>query len=117
MANLDRLMSLGGAVAAGEFTPSGDLVSYRGNLPEDAARLIAKVCAANTLMGDTEVDSLTRLTGMKWRPFHGWAISAGDYSVCVIGHIGVFVETSKANFGDIYRVLGEEAHVTLKAAA
>jgi len=117
MADLDRLMKLGGAVAAGEFTPTGEVVSYKGDLPEETARLIAKLCAANSLMGDTEVDTLTRITGMNWRPFYGWAISAGDYSLCVMGHIGVFVETRKADFNDIYRILGEEAHVTLKVAA
>jgi roadblock/LC7 domain-containing protein len=33
-----------------------------------------------------------------------------------MGHIGVFFETSKADFNDIFKVLGEEAHITLKAA-
>ena len=116
MANLDKLMGLGGATAAGEFTPDGELITYKGELPEDIARLIAKMCAANTLMGATQADSFTRITGMKWMPFHGWAVSAGDYSVCVMGNIGVFVETAKANFNDIYKVLSQEAHVTLKAA-
>jgi roadblock/LC7 domain-containing protein len=116
MANLDKLMGLGGATAAGEFTPAGDLVTYKGEFPEDIARLIAKMCAANSLMGATEADSFTRISGMKWMPFHGWAVSAGDYSVCVMGNIGVFVETGKADFNDIYHVLSEEAHVTLRAA-
>jgi roadblock/LC7 domain-containing protein len=116
MANLDRLMGLSGATAAGEFTAGGDLVTYKGDLPEDIARLIAKMCAANSLMGATQADSFTRISGMKWMPFHGWAVAAGDYSVCVISNIGVFVETAKADFNDIYRVLSEEAHVTLKAA-
>jgi roadblock/LC7 domain-containing protein len=109
-------MKLGGAIAVGEFTPTGELVTYKGDLPEETARLIAKLCAANSLMGSTEMDSLTRVTGMDWHPFHGWAISAGNYSVCVMGNIGVFVETGSANFNDIYKVLGEEAHITLKAA-
>jgi len=116
VANLDRLMGLSGATAAGEFTAGGDLVTYKGDLPEEIARLIAKMCAANSLMGTTQADSFTRISGMKWMPFHGWAIAAGDYSVCVIGNLGVFVETAKADFNDIYRVLSEEAHVTLKAA-
>jgi len=116
MANLDRLMELGGATAAGEFTPDGDLMSYKGELPEDIAHLIAKMCAANTLMGTIQAESFARISGMKWTPFHGWAVSAGDYSVCVLGHIGVFVETAKADFNDIYRVLSEEAHILLKAA-
>ncbi len=116
MANLDRLMGLRGATAAGEFTSGGDLVTYKGDLPEDIARLIAKMCAANTLMGTTQAENFTRISGMKWTPFHGWAVSAGDYSVCVMGHIGIFVETAKADFNDIYKILSEEAHVSLKAA-
>jgi roadblock/LC7 domain-containing protein len=116
MANLDRLMRLGGAVAAGEFTDLGELVSYKGDLPDEAARFVAKLCASNSLMGATEVDALSRVTGMHWLPFQGWAIAAGDYSICVIGHIGVFVETAKADFNQIYRTLNEEAGGLLKAA-
>ena len=116
MANLDRVMGLKGAVAAGEFTPGGDLVTYKGELTEDIAKLIARMCAANTLMGTTQAESFTRISGMKWTPFHGCAVAAGDFSVCVMGHIGLFVETAKADFNDIFRVLGEEAHITLKAA-
>ena len=116
MANLDRLMGLSGAVSAGEFTPGGELVSYKGDLTEEIAKMIAQLCAANTLMGTTQAESFTRISGMKWAPFHGWAVAAGDYSVCVMGHIGVFVETAKADFNDIFTVLSEEAHITLKAA-
>jgi roadblock/LC7 domain-containing protein len=48
---------------------------------------------------------------MNWRPFKGWAVSAGDYTICVMGDIGVFVETAKADFNAIYQTLGEEAGV------
>lgn len=118
MADLSRLLDLSGAVAVEEFTPAGEVISYKykGDLPEETARIIAKLCAANTLMGENEVEGLTRITGSKWRPFHGWAMSTGDYSLCVMGHIAVFVETAKADFNDIYKVLAEEAHVMLKAA-
>lgn len=116
MANLKRLLKLKGAVSAGEFAPDGELLSYEGDLPEDTAHLIARMCAANTLMGISQAESFTRISGMKWSPFHGWAVAAGDYSVCVIGHLGVFVETAKADFNDIFKTLSEEAHVELKAA-
>ncbi len=116
MANLDRLMGLKGAVSAGEFAPGGELVSYQGDLTEEIATMVAQLCAANTLMGTTQTEGFTRISGMNWTPFHGWAVAAGDYSVCVMGHIGVFVETAKADFNDIFKVLSEEAHITLKAA-
>jgi roadblock/LC7 domain-containing protein len=116
MTNLDRLMGLKGAVSAGEFTADGELLTFKGEMTEDIARIIAKQCAANTLMGTIQADSFSRISGMRWTPFHGWAVSAGDYSVCVMGHIGLFVETAKADFNDIFKVLSEEAHITLKAA-
>ena len=116
MAKPNRLLGLNGAVSAGEFSSSGALLSYEGDMPEEVAELIARMCAANTLMGITQAESFTKISGMKWSPFHGWAVAAGDYSVCVIGNIGVFVETARADFNDIFRVLSEEAHVELKAA-
>ena len=116
MANLDRLMGLGGALAAGEFTSSGELAAYKGDIPEDIAKVIARMCASNTFMGASQAESFTHMSGMKWTPFHGWAVAAGDFSVCVMGHVGVFVETTKADFNDIFRTLGEEAHVTLTAS-
>jgi roadblock/LC7 domain-containing protein len=116
MTRLDRLMELGGAVAAGEFTPAGELVSYTGHLPDDIARLVARMCAANSLLCGTQAEGFTRISGMKWTPFHGWAVAAGDYSVCVIGNIWVFVETAKADFNYIYKTLSEETATLLKAA-
>lgn len=70
MANLDRVMGLKGAVASGEFTSSGELVTYKGGLNEEIAKMIAQMCAANTLMGTTQAESFTRISGMKWSPFH-----------------------------------------------
>jgi roadblock/LC7 domain-containing protein len=116
MANLKRLMGLSGAVAAYELSPGGELVSYKGEIKEDIAQVAARMCGANTLMGTSQAEIFSRISGMKWTPFHGWAVAAGDYSVCVMGHIGVFVETAKADFNNIFKVLGEEAHITLKAA-
>ena len=51
MANLNRLMTLGGAVAAGEFSADGGLVSYKGGFPRETARYIATLCAGKSLIG------------------------------------------------------------------
>ena len=116
MANLDRLMTLSGVVAAGEFSVDGGLVSYKGDFPRETARYIATLCAGKSLIGATEAAGLARMTGMDWLPFHGWAIAGGDYSICMIGRLGVLVETADGDFNEIYRVLSEEAEVVLKAA-
>jgi len=110
-ANLNNLMNLNGAVAAGEFSVGGDLVDYKGNLSREHAEMVAMMCAANSLMGRMQAESFTKHTGMNWSPFKGWAVAAGDYSVCVMGKLGVFVETNKADFNEIFKVLGQEAGV------
>lgn len=104
---LERLMKLKGAVAAGKFTMDGKLVEHKGNLPKDIAEMVAMMCAANTMMGTMQANGFTKLTGMKWTPFHGWAVAAGDYAVCVMGTYGVFVEMNKADFNEIFKTLME----------
>lgn len=108
-ANLDNLMRLGGAVAAGEFGVGGDLLGYQGDLSQEHAEMVAMMCAANSMMGKMQAESFAKHTGMRWSPFKGWAVSAGDYSVCVMGNMGIFVETAKADFNEIFRTLGQEA--------
>lgn len=109
--NLDKLMAMKGVIAAGEFTADGQLVAYKGDLKEEHARMVALMCAANSLMGRMQAEGFTAYTGMKWTPFLGWAVSAGEYSVCVMGNAGVFVKTAEADFNEIFQTLGKEAGV------
>jgi roadblock/LC7 domain-containing protein len=107
MSHIDKLMELDGALAAGTFTKDGRLVEYRGELNRDWAQMIANLCAANTLMGAMQCESFSIYTGMNWKPFKGWAMSAGDYSICSMGQSGVLLETAKADFNRAFEVLEE----------
>ncbi len=107
---LETLMKIKGAVAAGEFKENGELVSYKGQMPEDVARMAAMMCAANTLMAKMQSEGFSKMTGMKWSPLVGWAVAAGDYAVCVEGNYGVFVQLSNADFNEAFKVLHEVAH-------
>lgn len=104
-------LALKGVIAAGEFGVDGSLVAYKGPLKEEYAKMTALMCAANNLMLKMQAEGYTAYTGMKWTPFKGWAVSAGDYSVCVMGNVGVFVETAKADFNEIFKTLGSVAGV------
>ncbi|QIW24756.1 DUF2173 family protein [Sulfolobus sp. S-194] len=106
---LDRLMKLKGAIAAGHFTADGKLVEYKGPLTKELAEMVAKMCAANSMMGAIEAEAFTKISGMNWSPLLGWAVAAGDYAVCVMGNYGVFVKLSEADFNEIFKVLGEIA--------
>jgi roadblock/LC7 domain-containing protein len=104
---LDRLMSLPGAVAVGEFTPDGKLVRYKGQLSKEAAEMAAMMCGSTSSLFAKQSDDFSAKTGMKWTPFKGFAVSAGEFSVCAAGNTGLFVETAKADFNKIFQALAE----------
>jgi roadblock/LC7 domain-containing protein len=107
MSDLDKLMSLSGAVAAGEFTKDGRLVSFKGEMDPKWAQMLANMCAANTLMGTMQCEAFGTYTGMNMAPFYGWAMSAGEYSVCVMGHRGVLMNTAMVDFNAAFAALAE----------
>ncbi|MCY0850634.1 DUF2173 family protein [Sulfuracidifex metallicus] len=107
---LETLMKLKGAVAAGEFKENGELVSYKGEMPEDLAKMVAMMCAANTMMAKMQAEGFSKMTGMKWSPLVGWAVAAGDYAVCVEGNYGVFLQLNQTDFNEVFKVLHEVAH-------
>jgi roadblock/LC7 domain-containing protein len=107
MSDLDKLMALSGAVAAGEFTKDGRLVGFKGEMDPKWAQMLANMCDANTLMGTMQCEAFGTYTGMPMAPFYGWAMSAGEYSVCVMGHRGVLMKTEQVDFNAAFAVLAE----------
>jgi roadblock/LC7 domain-containing protein len=113
--NLDKLMSLDGAVASGEFGKDGELVASKLDASQDCADLIEMMTAAKAFMSKVEC----RLEGkggsvcrdMEFAPVKGLALTAGEYSICVMGNIGLFLETSKADFKGVFKTLGRVAGV------
>jgi roadblock/LC7 domain-containing protein len=107
MASLDDLLDIEGVVAAGEFTPDGELVDYKArmDMSEEMAQMTAQFCATVTMMFNTLAGSFTQLSGMNWVPQQGWAYSGGDWTVAIGGNRGVFIETSKADFNQLFEVL------------
>ena len=107
MASLDDLLDIEGVVAAGEFTPAGELVDYKAkmDMSEEMAQMTAQFCATVTMMFNTLAGSFTQLSGMNWVPQQGWAYSGGEWTVAIGGNRGVFIETAKADFNQLFEVL------------
>jgi roadblock/LC7 domain-containing protein len=57
------------------------------------------------MMFNTLAGAYTQLSGMKWMPEQGWAYSGGEWTVVVGGNTGVFVETAKADFNNLFKAL------------
>lgn len=94
-------------VAAGEFAADGRLVDFRshGPMSPELAGMSAQSCASVTMLFNTLGGSFTQLSGMNWTPQQGWMYAGGDFTVAVGGSRGVFVETSKADFNQLFGLL------------
>ena len=107
MATLDELIKIDGVVAAGEFTADGKVVDFKSNMdmPPEMAEMSAQFCATVTMLFNTLAGSFSQLSQMNWVPQQGWAYSGGDMTVAIGGNKGVFIETSKADFNQLFQVL------------
>ena len=107
MAPLDELLDIEGVVATGEYTPDGRLVDYKAtiDMSQEMAEMTAQFTATVTMMFNTLASSYTQTSGMQWVPQQGWAYSGGDWTVAVGGNRGIFIETEKADFNQLFEVL------------
>jgi len=111
MATLDDLLKIDGVVAAGEFTADGNMVDYKAHMdmsPEMAA-MTAQFWATVTMLFNTLAGAFAQLSQMNWVPQQGWMYAGGDWTVAIGGNKGVFIETAKADFNQLFQVLvGEQ---------
>lgn len=107
MTILDELLKIDGVVAAGEFTADGKIVDFRAKMdmsPEMAA-MTAQFCSTITMVFNTLAGAFAQLSQMKWVPQQGWMYAGGDWTVAIGGNIGVFAETAKTDFNQLFQAL------------
>jgi roadblock/LC7 domain-containing protein len=107
MTTLDDLLMIDGVMLAVEFMPDGRLVSYRTNagVSKELAATTAQFCATVTMMFSTLSTAFSELSRMKWLPQHGWIYSGGDWTVAIGNNKGLFIETARADFNQLYESL------------
>lgn len=106
-ARVDDLLKIDSVVAAGEFAADGKVVDFEANMdmsPEMAA-MTAQFCASVTMMFNTLAGAFAQLSQMNWVPQQGWMYAGGDWTVAIGGNQGVFIETAKADFKQLFQVL------------
>lgn len=110
MATLDELLQIDGVAAAGEFTADGKLVDFKANMDmsPEMAEMSAQFCATVTMMFNTLAGAFTQLIQMNWVPQQGWMYAGGDWTVAIGGNRGVFSETAKADFNQLFQALVSE---------
>ncbi|ROR32371.1 DUF2173 family protein [Inmirania thermothiophila] len=105
MADLEKLLKIKGVFAAGEFGDDGTLLAYAGEITDEQAAMAAQMCAANNAMARMQCDGYTAFSGEEWTPLQGWALTGPQFSVCVMGNVGVFVRNSETSFNEIFAAL------------
>jgi roadblock/LC7 domain-containing protein len=114
VSSINDLLNLDGVIAAGEFRPDGTLIDYQSktDMSPELAAMSAQFCATVSMLFGTLSQAFTPLSGMNWSPPRGWMFAGGDYTVAVAGGKGVFAETDKADFNNLYNALvGREVAV------
>ncbi len=116
MARLDELLKINGVVAAVEFTTDGKLVNHKAKMDMSPmlAAMTAQYCATVTMMFNTRAGDFAQLSKMKWVPQQGWMYAGGDWTVAIGGNKGVFVETAKADFNQLFQALVGDGTVSRK---
>jgi roadblock/LC7 domain-containing protein len=116
MATLQELLDLEGVVVAGEFDFEGRMLDYEAkmDMPEEMAQMAAQFCAAVSVMLNTMASSFADRSGMNWVPQRGWTYSGGEWTACIGdgGRRGVFVETSRADFNELFEASSVVAKAT-----
>ena len=107
MATLDDLLKIDGVAATGEFTADGKLVDYKANMDmsREMAEMSAQFCATVTMMFNTLAGAFAQLSQMKWVPQQSWMYAGGDWTIAIGGNQGVFIETAKADFNQLFKAL------------
>jgi len=117
MVNLIKLMSLSGAVSVAECKSDGEYICHvtKNIKTVDRDKMSERFCKINSLMIET-MESIDLNNNVNWSPFHGWTVTAGDYSVFVVNQVILIAETDKADFNEIFRALSNETSMVLSAA-
>ena len=81
MATLEQLMQIGGVVAAGEFTPTGELVDFKTSIsmPKGQAGMTSQFCSTVSIMFKTLAKAYSHMySDTSWLPPKFWAYGGGE---------------------------------------
>jgi len=112
MPNLDRLLSLPGAIAAFEFSDRGELLSSKrtdgGELTDTVLDLLSHVCVANISIATMQARGWERMTGAEgFYPIQGFTMVGLEWSAVTYGNFGVVLTNADADYEVAYAALGE----------
>jgi roadblock/LC7 domain-containing protein len=100
MIGLDRLMEIGGVVAAGQFSEDGKVIRKVGEMPEDLMES-AELCVSQNNACGSFLEKLNAKLPRDYGSLLGWIVWGSEYSVVVVGNTRVFVKTSRGDYNQL----------------
>ena len=110
MADLDKLMSIDGAVAAFKFSSKGELVESRtadaDKFTGSVLDLVSHVCVANMAISSMQARGWESMTGMGgFYPVKGFTMVGFDWTVVANDEIGVIIPNDKIDYDAAFTAL------------
>jgi len=111
MADLDRLMTLKGAIAAFAMNDRGELLDHRvvdgGELNEKALDLLAHMCVANIAIATMQARGWEASSeNQGFYPVEGFTLVGFEWSAVTDGRVGVVMDNDGADYQAAYDLLG-----------
>ena len=110
---LDELMKLDGALAAFEFSSSGELTDSKiaddaNDIGTDVLDMVCHVCVANGAIATMQARGWEKMTQMQgFYPIQGFALMGFEWTVIVNQSHGVIVKNETADYDAAYKILDQ----------
>lgn len=110
MPDLQRLMSLPGALAAFEFSDRGELGTHAiapgSTLTAEVLDLLCHVCVANIAIATMQARGWEKVTGTQgFYPIQGFTLVGFDWTAVTTGNCGVVMRNEDTDYERAYAAL------------
>ncbi|OOZ46397.1 DUF2173 family protein [Solemya velum gill symbiont] len=111
MTDMNKLMSLNGAIAAFRFTDQGELeehlIASGSDINEDALDLLAHVCQANLSIATMQARGWEKVSGQGgFYPIEGFTVIGLEWSAVAQGNYGVVLKNEGVDYQTAFNLLG-----------
>ena len=110
MTDLNKLMTLNGAIAAFRFSDQGILEEHQiatgANVDEAALDLLAHICLANLSIATMQARGWEKVSGQGgFYPVEGFTVIGLEWSAVAQGNHGVVLDNNRADYQTAFNLL------------
>ncbi len=90
------------------MSANGNRYSFRGDLPEELARMAAIMCRATSMSAHMQTSLLESFCpGCGSTPPRGWIVRGPRYTVCNVANVFCFLDNARGSLNQVMGVLTE----------